>query len=303
MSVSAEIEELASELTGTTGMSDAPEPGEPLPNNVAADLEAYEQHQAEQGLQPDAEEGRDPHRKTVPLGALQEERTRRQQLQAQLQQVAEHNAAMQAQYQQALAQQQAALQAQQQAAAEASMPAFSEDPEGYIKAREQQFQQALEQMQNNQLAEQQSRQLAAHVTAEMENARTSVEPLEAEFMAEHPDYPEAWAVVGQDVAAKLQQQYPGASPGELQFLQTVAALQFLKGCQAQGINPAEHVYRKALSLGHRAGQRAPNAAPRQAQPVHQVSQPSLQDIAAMDDAQFDAFFAQMKRGSLVGPAV
>ncbi|MNI70861.1 hypothetical protein D3C73_1266980 [compost metagenome] len=139
------------------------------------------------------------------------------------------------------------------------------------------------------------------------------------FRAEHSDYDQAFDFVRQHAEQNMRAQHPGASEADMQMLRTVTLVQFAKQCQANGINPAEHIYGRAQELGFTPGRRVPGA---QSQ-GYQVSAPktpntSLSNLGGsprapdekgkltaaavndMSDAEFDDLFASMARSSHVG---
>jgi hypothetical protein len=308
-------ESLAAELTGSVGMDDV---GNDMPDSVAADIADQEQHLAEkdipvsndvddtrQGeLDREAEQEQAHGRKQkVPLKALHEERTRRQALELQLQAQAQQMQQMQAQWQAAQQQQ---LQAQQ----EAAIPDFDEDPRGHIEAVKQQFAQELENLKNGQ-GQQQQVQLAQQQFAQEVAVLTPVViDSEARFKATHPDYDAAASHVFSTVGQAIRQQHPYATPEQLQHVQTAALVQFAKICQAQGIDPAEHLYGRAQQLGFQTARQAPrreaptslsNAAGSTRAP-DEKSNISASDISNMSEAEFDKYWAGMKSNSTVKPA-
>ncbi|MGF6693850.1 uncharacterized protein (DUF3084 family) [Metapseudomonas resinovorans] len=296
---------IAAELTGTTGLSDEQidYDAAPVPNDLAADVEAYDQHQDQKGEQ-----------RQVPLKALQEERAKRQQLQAALEQRAQQQAALEQQFQQwqmQLAQQQ---QLAQQAAEEAAIPSFAEDPEGYVKAREAQFAKALEAQQQALQAhqyERQAQQQAVQLQAEIAQVRESIVDHESQFSAAHPDYVQASSVVHENVRQQLVARYPGASPEQIAQVQAVATAQMVQHCHAQGIDPCAYMLergRQLLGQGYQPASSAPTrsapaprpSAPRSLSDMGGAVEPrtpefSLENIASMSDAEFDAAWQKMAK--------
>jgi hypothetical protein len=298
---------LAAACTGTTGMPDDAAADGPLYESMASAIEAFDEHEALKGREPEVveedEQPREPGK--VPLGALREERAKRQQLQLQL----EAQAQELAQYQQQLAQyQQQVTQAQQQEA----IPDFDEDPRGYIEAKERQFTEQLQSMQRAREYEQatvQFQQQAQQLSSEMTQ-------VEAEFTATHPDYHEAVAHVLSSTNAHLRQQYPNAPDAEILAMQTLGAVQFMALAKQQGFNAAERLYQTALSRGYNPdGARVPSAGLPRPAPTSLSTLPAggrapdqqgkvrAADIANMPQEDFDKLWAAMKEGGTQRPAV
>jgi hypothetical protein len=134
--------------------------------------------------------------------------------------------------------------------------------------------------------------------------------LETRFEAANPDYRQAadhaMAVVEQNMRA----QHPGINEQQLGMLRTAALVTLAEQCQAQGINPAEHIYQRAQALGFKPAARqqrreAPTSlsslggAPRAPDEKGSVG---VADISDMSDADFDKFWKEMSRGGSQGPA-
>lgn len=305
-------ESLAAELTGSVGMDDH---GGNAPDDVLDAVAEQAQHLAERDIPvsndvqdtQQGEAGREfeqdqaQHRnKKVPLAALHEERNKRQASELQL-------AALQQQLQQLRQQQEAAQQQQLQAQQEAEIPPFSEDPEGYILAREKQFRQELENLKNGQGQQPQ----AESVQAQFQRGVAEVTPVlvesETRAMQQFPDYSEAATFVQQTTLQNIRLAHPDATSEQLQNIQTAALIQFTRQCQAQGIDPASHVYRRAQEMGFRSAPRKqPNTSLANAhgspRAPDEKSSYSAEDISNLSEAEFDKFWNDMKRGAAIGPA-
>lgn len=326
MSDDFDVDDLSAELTGSVGVPDAVDDGEALPERTASAIEEFDQYQAEKDLRVsndvedsaagDAEREAQRGKRTVPLAALQEERTKRQELQQQLAAHQEQLALLQ-QYQAQMQAYQQQLAAQQQQAEADAVPDFDSDPRAYIEHRERQFQQALGNLQNQQAQQ----QAAARFQQEVATVAPVVAQAENAFREANPDYDEACNFVQQNVEQSLRARYPGASESDMQTLRTVALVQFNGECLRRGINPAEHVYGRAQELGFTPGKRVPGV---QSQGYQVAAQPrvspntSLSSLSGaarapdekgkltaaqindMDDAQFNELFEQMGRASHVG---
>nr|WP_314530878.1 hypothetical protein [uncultured Pseudomonas sp.] len=306
---------MAAELTGSVGMDDV---GNDMPGDVATDVTDHETWQAEKDIpvsndvddtrqgELDREDERDQAQqrgKKVPLAALHEERTRRQQAEAQLQVERQQMAQLQAQWQ-------AAQQVQLQAQHDAAVPDFDSDPRAYIEYREKQFAQQLEQLQNGPAQQQlQIQQVEALIQQEAAVIGPAVSEVEANFAATHPDYPQALDHLQQTVNANIRAQHPGATDQQLRMLQTAVAVEYAKTCQAQGINIAEHAYQRAHALGFKAASRAPRKDPPtslsnmhgSARAPDEKGAITGADIANMSEAEFDKYWAGMRRDSAIGP--
>ena len=312
---------MAAELTDSVGVPDAVDDGEALPGRMADAVDEYDTAMAEKDLRVSndvedteaAEQERESQRgkRSVPLAALQEERAKRQELQAQL---AAHQQQL-AQYQQQQMQlQQYQQQLQQQAEADA-VPDFDSDPRAYIEHRERQFQQALGNLQNQQAQQ----QAVADFQREAEVIKPLVTQAENAFRAEHSDYDQAFDFVRQHAEQNMRAQHPGASEADMQMLRTATLVQFAKQCQANGINPAEHIYGRAQELGFTPGRRVPASqsqgymvsAPKQAntslsnlggapRAPDEKGRLTAAAVNDMSDADFDDLFERMGRASHVG---
>lgn len=231
--------------------------------------------------------------KKVPLGALHEERTKRQQTEADLAAERQRNQVIQDRFNKFLMDRDTAQQQVQQVPPEAP-PAFEEDPaaafsyvQRQLQETQQRMQQYLEQQNTQQAAQQQHVQLAQSVSAQ-----------ETVFTQAVPDYPQAadhfyqrkvaeyTAICGDEQRAKAQvaNDYRG-----------IAAL-----AQQLGKNPAELMYNAARAMGYtpgKPGQQQRREAPTSlsnlsgtAQAPDEKSKVSASDISNMSDAEFEKFW-------------
>lgn len=317
MSSDFDIGEMSAELTGSVGVPEAVDDGEALPGHVADAVDEFDQHQAEKDLRVSndvedtaaGDEEREAQRgkRLVPLGALQEERAKRQELQAQL---AVHQQQLELMQQQQAQWQQYQQQLQQQAEAEA-VPDFDADPRAYIEHKEKQFAQALDDLQNQQAQQ----QAMARFQQEVATIAPVVTQAENEFREANPDYDDAFAFVQQNVEQALRARHPGASESDMQTLRTVALIEFNKGCLSRGINPAERIFGRAQELGFNPGHRVPASQGYQATAPRKQPNTSLGNLSGaarapdeqgkmtaarvteMSDAEFDDFFSGMAKNS------
>lgn len=302
---------LAAACTGTTGMPDDAAADGPLYESMASAVEAYDEHEALKNREPEefVEEEEQPRKGSgnVPLGALQKERAQRQQLQLQL----EAQAQELAQYQQQLAQfqqyQQQIAQGQQQQLQQEAIPDFEEDPRGYIEAKERQF---AEQLQNVQYQQQ-----FQQATVQLQQAQQQLAPVVAEAEATFAEsvgvenYRAAFEAVHQTIQTNMRQQHPNASPQELSLIEQAVNVQFVRECQARGINPAEHIYNRAIEMGLTPavpGQRVPATRQMKTPPTSlsnlsasgrapdEMGKVGARDIANLSNDEFNRLFESMR---------
>lgn len=317
---------LAAHLTDSVGVPNDAGPDDAVPNALADDIEGYAEHDQRQhghlaedgeGEQVDEQlgDGDDNQRKQrVPLEALRKERAARQAAQAETEQLRQQLAAHQAQMQQ-FQQWQQQLAAQQQAQQQAEIPAFVDDPEGHINALKAQFEQRLNDMQGQQQAtvhRQQLEQAAVQVQRDAQEVEPFVRQLEPKFRAAHPDYDDAREFVHANIRSQLAVQYPGATLAEIQGLENVATVGFLRHCQANGIDPCAYVYQRAQALGYQTQHRAPATLPRRpptslgalpggGRAPDEQGRLSASQVASLSNEQFDRLWAQMEADSVQRP--
>ena len=312
---------MAAELTDSVGVPDAVDDGEALPTSVADSVDEYNTAMAEKDLRVSndvedteaAEEEREAQRgkRLVPLGALQEERAKRQELQVQL---AAHQQQLELMQQQQMQWQQYQQQLQQQAAIDA-IPAFEDDPQGHIEGVKHQFRQELENLKQGQAQQ----QAVANFQREVATIAPIVTQAENAFREANPDYDAAFNYLQATVEQNMRAQHPGASEADMQMLRTVTLVQFNKECVARGINPAEHIYGRAQELGFNPGHRVPasqgyqvTGQPRRspntslsslegaARAPDEKGKITAAQVSDMSDKDFDAFFDSMAKSSRVG---
>ncbi|MFF7863434.1 hypothetical protein [Pseudomonas monteilii] len=306
---------MVTEMTDSAGVADDVGPGDAVPGAIADDVEDYAEHDQRQHGHLAEQEGDDVDeqvdgqpqgkgQRNVPLGALQEERSKRQQAQAQVAQLQAQMAAQQAQMQQFQQWQAQQQQAQQQA----QIPAFEDDPEGNINAR---FEQLAAQQQAAQQADVQRRQFeqaSAHVDQQLRQAGPIVAQIEAEFTAQHPDYSEAYAFLDKEVTARVQQQNPNATPEEHACARRWAMYSFLQNCADTNQNPAQLLYGEAQRLGFQSAHRTPlgqikkaptslGAIPGGSRAPDDHGKLTASQLAQMSDSEFNEMFEQMRRSS------
>lgn len=317
----------AAEITGTVGLPDDAAADGLMYDSLASAVEDYDRHALEHAddngqfkdddvakVEED-EQPRKGHGK-VPIGALQAERAKRQQLQQQL----DAQAQQLAQYQQQLAQlqqyQQQLAQGQQQQLQQEAIPDFDEDPRGYIEAKERQL---TEQLQNVQY-QQQYQNVTAQLQQESQQLAPVVAEVEDAFRAEvgADQYDQAYQMVHQTIQANMRAHHPNASPQEMALLEQVVSIQFVRQCQARGVNPAEHVWNLAHQMGFNPavpGQRAPSTRLPPKAPTSlstlaadsrapdQMGRVAAKDVANLSNEQFDQLWNSMKESGTQRPAV
>lgn len=242
----------------------------------------------------------------VPLAALQEERTRRQELQDQLKARDTQQQAMEQRFTQLmqLVQSQQQPQIQQQPP---EVPSFVDDPEGHVNALRAQFEQELAQLRGyqqqnlqQQQAAQQGQELARHVAQ-----------AEAEFSKATPDYNDAAAYFVQ--RKQLEYAALGADPMTIQQAIRNDYQGIAIAAQQTGKNAAQLLYNLSKAMGFTGRQTQPaskqqkpaptslsnvNGAPRAPDEQGGVT---LESVSNMTDAEFDKFFADMARKSRQRP--
>lgn len=316
-----DISEMSAELTGSTGVPDVVEDGQALPSTVVDSVEEFDQYHAEKDLRVSndvedtaaAEQEREAQRggkRTVPLGALQQERIKRQELQLELEAHRQQLAALQ---QQQAQWQQYQQQVQQQAAADA-IPAFEDDPQGHVEAVKNQFRQELDNLKQGQAHQQE----VAQFQREVATIAPIVTQAENAFREANPDYDAAFNYVQTTLEQNMRAQHPGVTEADMPMLRTVTLFRFNKECLSRGINPAEHIYNRAQQLGFNPGQRVPASqgyqvtdTPRKepntslsnlsgsARAPDEKGKMTSDRVSAMSDQEFDDFFASMDRASRV----
>ncbi|KYC14216.1 hypothetical protein [Pseudomonas sp. ABFPK] len=311
------VDQLAAVLTDSVGVPNDAGDGDMVPDDLATEIEQYDAHagqrdahlaedgegeQVDEQVEQQQPQGRKQH---VPLGALQQERALHQQAKEQVRALQEQLAAHQAQMQQFQQWQQQLAAQQQQAQQQAEIPAFVDDPEGHINGLKAQFEQRLNDMQGQQNQRQMLEQAGQQVQRDAQEVAPFIGEMEPRFRAAHPDYDDAREFVQANIRGQLAVQYPGASAAQIQGLENVAIIGFLRQCQANGVDPCAHVYQRAQALGYQTRSRAPATPPRRA-PTSLGALPgggrapdeqgrlSASQVASMSNEDFDRLFEQMR---------
>lgn len=261
------------------------------------------------GGEPSASDGQEQSRQKtkVPLSALQEERTRRQELQDQLKSQQENTRRMEERFTQMmqLVQNQQAQGGQQEPAQQ--LPAFLDDPEGHINGLKAQVEAELAQLRQFQQQAQQQQ----YVAYQGQQLAHQVAAAEETFRAVTPDYNDA-AKFFMD-RKTLEYTALGADPIAVQQAVQRDYQGIAVGAGNSGRNPAEVLYTLAKAMGYspRQGQSAvKHAKPAPSSLSNMGGAPrapdetggvTLESVANMTDAEFDKFWKQMERGSKQRP--
>lgn len=253
----------------------------------------------------------------VPLGALQEERQRRQELKAELEQERQHRQKMEERFQKMMEQ----FQPQQQAPQEEAIVPFEEDPARHVQQLTARYERQLEQLRQGQ----EQQQSYVQQQQQMHNLVNTARAAEDAFRAQAQDYSDVTNAFTQQEIAR----YKAFGFNEQQARDQVSRdfLALTQYATQNGRNPAEMLYNAAKQLqapvapaqaqnAPQAPARAPNGqfVPKQA-PTTLATTPgapkapdesgdlTLEKIASMDDQSFDKFWKQLERGSITMPKV
>jgi len=200
----------------------------------------------------------------VPLAALHEERRKRAESDATLQQ-------LRSQFEQ--------LQRSIQEAQAPQAPDQNEDPVGYLSFQNQQLQTQIEQMaQWRAQQEQQARQQSQFATLTQHVAAA-----EQAFRARSPDYDQAAQFALQMEDRRLSAIYP--DPGQRAQVLRQEAINVLTQAVQQGRDPAEVLYTMAQQLGYGAPSQSAQGAPVAPAAAPQASAPAAAAAAVVDTIQ------------------
>jgi hypothetical protein len=232
-----------------------------------------------------------PEPKHVPLAELLEERGRRKEAQARLEEMERRFGEWQARAQQAM-QQQTQPQAEQP-------PAYEDDPLGAIRFQQEQLARHLQATQQHLAQSEAQRQQQAQFAA----LREAVGQAEKEFAGKTPDYYEAVSHLRDTRVQQLAAQ--GLPPQAIEQAIVRDTLAVAQEARNLGLNPAEYAYRIALGSGWQAKPKAAPTPPAEAPKslggasgrAEASGTPSLEDISRMNDKEFDALFAKLMVGT------
>lgn len=256
------------------------------------DEPVIEETPAQPAPEPAAEEPEHkPEAKHVPLAELLEERGRRKEAQARLEEVERRFAEWQARAQ-------AAMQQQAQPQGE-EPPKYEDDPLGAIKYQQEQLARHLQATQQHLAQTEAQRQQQAQIAA----MRDAVGQAEKAFAERTPDYYDAVNHLRSTRAQQLAAQ--GAPPQAIEQAIVRDAFMLAQEARNLGLSPAEYAYRIALGSGWQAKPKAAPAPPTDAPKslggasgrAEASGTPSLEDISRMSDKEFDALFAKLMVGT------
>lgn len=263
------------------------------------------------GVEPEGEQPQG-RKQLVPLGALQEERTKRQEKERELEETRAMQQRMQERFNEMMMRLQG-VQKEPPAPEEDVIPDFHEDPAGHVEGLKRQFaremevlRQAVGQQQGMTQQQQHVQQLAQRATA-----------AETEFRAKAPDYDNAASFFQQRKMAEYQAFGLDAAQAQQQLARDCTGI--VQGAVQRGANPAEVMYNLAKALGYST--QAPAKQPgQQRQPAPKApttlsnvsgspkapdedngGELTLAKVTNMSDKEFDAFFAGMSKGSIQRP--
>ena len=244
--------------------------------------------------EPAAEEPKAEASKHVPLAELLEERGRRKEAQARIDEMERRFAEFQARAQAALQQQQAAPQ-------QPPPVSYEEDPIEYLRQQQAAVSQNLQALAQQQAMTVQQQQAERHWAA----MRDAVNKAEQAFVQSKPDYYDAVNHLKESRRAQLLQQ--GVPPSHVDQAIAQDAIAVATEAGRLGLSPAEYAYRIAIGSGYTPKQAKAAAAAAAAQEAPrslggaagrtEAQQPTLRDVSKMSDKEFDAFFNKMMVGT------
>ena len=228
----------------------------------------------------------------VPLAELLEERGRRKEAQARMEEMEQRFVTLQQQVQQYMA--------TQQPATEEPMPAFEADPIVHLRQQQAKLSQTLEVTQR-QLAE---REMASRQAAQWQQMREAVGQSEAAYARERVDYYDAVNFLrGQRTA---QYQAAGVPEGQIPSLLQRDAVTLAQTAASLGRSPAQFAYETALGLNYRPRQQQEKAGAHAAEAPKSLggtsgraddASPSLSDLSKLSDKEFDKVFSKVMGGT------
>jgi len=267
---------------------------------------------AEQVATPEGDQG--PDEPEAPPEGLdkrseaiwREERTKRKELQAQVDKMNDRWATMVERMQAGQIQQPAAQpeQAQSKPSQEIEVPDFEEDPIGHLRAKNEILERQLNEVNQERVQSKQERQQ----NQQFEQLRTGVKSMEDEFAATTPDYHDAVGYLYGNVAKMAQAM--GYPPAQIQQAVTQTAMDITARSIQAGKNPAQAAYEAAKAMGYTVAAPVDPAddvddTPRKSPPTslssvagkRSTGVPSLDAIADMSDEDFDSMWAKMEKAA------
>ena len=226
----------------------------------------------------------------VPLADLMEERGRRREAQARL----EEMEARFREFQQRAAE---AVKAQQPPTGVPSVD-YDTDPIEYLRQQQAAVAANLEAMRRQQEELVQRQQAQAQFSA----LREQVGQSEAQFAKETPDYYDAVRHLREARAAELARR--GLNEAQAQQVLRADALAVTQEAARLGLSPAQYAYRIAVGSGYTPRQGGAPARPSEAPKSlggasgrADTATPSLNDLSKMSDKEFDKVFAKLMHGT------
>ena len=231
----------------------------------------------------------------VPLAELLEERGRRKEAQARLEEMEARLANLQQQAQQYFA--------QQQAPPEPEVPAYEADPLEHLRVQQERLNQTL-QLTQRQMAEQ---EMARRQAAQWQQMRDGVQAAEQAFVAQRADYYDAVNFLRDQRTA--QYKAAGVPEGHIHALLQRDAVTLAQTAASLGRSPAQFAYETALGMQYRPKGSAPGAedvarkaaaAPKSlggASGRSDEATPSLDDVSKMSDKEFNKVFDKLMSGT------
>ena len=286
------------ELEGTTPESIEPEaeaPAEPVAQEPPAEAPEGEPEAPPTGLDKRGE------------AIWREERTRRKQLQEQVDKMNARWEQMVERMQAGQTQQPQAPQPAAEQAPEIEIPDFDEDPIGHLRAKnellERQLMGVTQQTQQQQAATQQAQQF--------HQFQDGVDAMEKQYATANPDYHDAvgylYGQVGKMATAM------GYTPEQVKGVVAQTAMDITVRSLQQGKNPAEAAYAAAKQMGWAGVQPAAEDNGEQLQPTPQKKPPTslssvagkrtaggaptLDALAEMDDESFEKMWKDMEKSA------
>lgn len=305
-----------SAVLGLDGLDQVDESTLPDAGTDEADQEqenSYDLNEPDTDNGPDHGEGAPPagRKQLVPLGALQEERTKRQDRERELEETRASNQRMQERFNEMMMRLQG-VQTEKPAEPEDVIPDFNEDPQGHVQGLQRQFakqlaelQAQVQQTQGQTSQHTQQQQLAVHASAS-----------EAEYRKAQPDYDFAAEHFRLTKLAEYEAFGLDPAAAAAQLARDVSGI-VLHATQNKR-SPAEAVYKLAKALGYKPQQApAPQQQQRQAPKaptslanVHGAPKApdednggtlTLDKVANMSDKEFDKFWAEQAKGQIQRP--
>jgi hypothetical protein len=256
------------------------------------------------GLPPAEVESEQPAPEAPPEGLdkrseaiWREERTRRKELQAQVEKMNERWAQMVERMQQGQPQ------APQPAAAAPEapeIPDFDDDPIGHLRVKNELLEKQLQDVN----AERAARNQQAQQVQQFQQLQSGVDQMETSFAQTHTDYHDAVGFLYENVGKMAAAM--GYNPQQVQQVLSQTAMNLSVSALQRGKNPAEAAYEAARHLGWDGQQQVAGSTTKPRVPTSLSSvagkrvaggTPTLDAIANMDDAEFDKLWADMEKSA------